>query len=112
MPVRKAKSHYISGKYNCAQSVIAAFKDKFGFNDAAVDKYLGYGSGNAPEGLCGAYCAARDILAEHKPEKLKAFEDYFKDLAGSLKCKEIRGLKKLPCLGCVERSAQFLADHS
>jgi hypothetical protein len=37
------------------------------------------------------------------------FENFFKEKAGSLKCAEIRGLKKLSCLGCIEAAAGFVA---
>ena len=29
-------------------------------------------------------------------------------VAGSLKCREIKALKKLPCIGCVEKAAEVV----
>ena len=112
MPIEKAKKHYIGRelqKLNCAQSVIKAFEDRFHVSEEEFRKFAGYGGGGAPEGLCGAYCAAKHILEQHHPEKTAEFEEFFRSAAGgTLKCKEIRGLRKLSCLGCVEKSAEFV----
>lgn len=111
---KKAREHYIGkggrGRLNCAQSVVAAFQERFGFSDAEVGKYLGHGSGNAPGGLCGAYAAARDLLIKHSPDKVADWEKFFLEQAGSLKCAEIRGKRQLSCLGCVEKAAEFVAQ--
>jgi len=113
MPIEKAKKHYLGKdglvRLNCAQSVIKAFMEHFNLSEEEFKKFATYGSGNAPEGLCGAYCAAKHILQKSHPEKLDEFEAFFKEAAGgTLKCKEIRGLRKLSCLGCVEKAATFL----
>lgn len=112
MPIEKAKKYY-TGKeglrLNCAQSIIKAFEEQFNITGEEFKKFADYGKGNAPEGLCGAYCAAKYILERHHPEKAKEFEEFFKSAAGNtLKCKEIRSLRKLSCLGCVEKAAEFV----
>jgi hypothetical protein len=112
MPVNKAKNHYLGKtqpRLNCAQAVIKAFEERFGINEATFKKFASYGGGGAPEGLCGAYCAARHLIEIRSPDKVKEFEDFFLAQAGSLKCTEIRKDKKLSCLGCVEKAAEFTA---
>ena len=112
MSTQKAKDHYLGKngqkRLNCAQSVLAAFKDHYGITDEEIEAAVSHGGGNAPGGVCGAYCAAKHILEKHHPEKLGEFDNYFRSLAGSLDCKEIRGLKKLSCLGCVGKAADYI----
>jgi hypothetical protein len=104
MPSQKAKAHYIGkggkGKLNCAQAVIAAFEERFGYHDLK----------HTPGGVCGAYAAAKDILAKHYPDKVAEFDQFFLGQAGSLNCAEIRGKRQLSCLGCVEKAAEFVAE--
>ena len=112
MSIEKAKKHYLGkdghARLNCAQSVLVAFKEHFGIDEKTIAKYLSYGGGNAPEGRCGAYCAARHIIEQKQPDKLREFETFFLNAAGSLKCKEIRQGRKLSCVGCVEKAAEFV----
>ncbi|WP_027398328.1 C-GCAxxG-C-C family (seleno)protein [Anaerovorax odorimutans] len=112
MPIKKAINHFLGKnghkRMNCAQAVINAFKEKYDIDDDTVKLFRLYGSGRAPEGICGAYFAARFALEKKNPEKLKDFEKYFIDQAGSIKCHEIRSNRKLSCLGCVEKSAEYL----
>ncbi|MDO8663079.1 MAG: C-GCAxxG-C-C family protein [Candidatus Omnitrophota bacterium] len=112
MSVAKAKAYYTdrSGpkKLNCAQSVIAAFREEFGLDENTVCLFASFGSGRAPEGECGAFYAAKFILQVNHQDKLDECQNIFISKAGSLKCKEIRKINKLPCLGCVETIAGFL----
>ncbi len=112
MSVAKAKAYYTdrSGpkKLNCAQAVIAAFREKFGLDENAVNLFASFGSGKAPEGECGALYAAKFILNGNHRDKLEECRNVFMSKAGSVKCKEARQLKKLPCVGCVETMAEFL----
>lgn len=112
MPIEKAKKHFLGKegheKLDCAQSILKAFAHL----DPEMKENLCQGSGRAPGGECGAYCAAKSLLAKKCPGKLKEFEGHFRKLAGSLKCDEIRKLRKLSCLGCVEKSAQFLHSQT
>jgi hypothetical protein len=113
MPKEKAKNHYLGReghkRLNCAQAVLAAFRERFGIDEATIERYVSHGGGGAPGGVCGAYAAARHILEKGHPDKLKDLEAFFYGTAGSLKCSEIRKGRKLSCLGCVERTADYLA---
>ena len=113
MPIQRAKDYYTGkGKkerFNCGQAILKAFQERFKVEEDLVKEFSSYGSGKAPGNLCGAYYAARKILEKHHPDKLTGFENFFLEQAGSLKCATIRNLKKLSCLGCIEKSAQYLA---
>lgn len=112
MSIEKAKEYYLNksgkGKLNCAQAVTAAFGQKFSASPDTMKLFATYGSGRAPEGECGAYYAAKYLLKEKHQDKIQECEDIFTARAGSTKCKEIRKLKRLPCVGCVETAATFL----
>jgi hypothetical protein len=111
MSVSEAKKNYIgqgTKRMNCAQSVISAFKEKFNISDDIVDSFIAYGGGRAPAGMCGAYYAAKCIIDKYDKEEAQKLEKFFFEHAGDLKCSNIRGLKKLSCVGCVEKSSEFL----
>ena len=112
MSKAKAKAHFLGeaghAKLNCAQAVIIAFKDKFAFAEGTVSRFAEYGGGNAPEGVCGSFYAAKALLEKGHPEKVKECEQALHAPAGSIKCKEIRSLRKLTCLGCVEKVAEYM----
>jgi len=116
MPVQRAKDHYLGKngqkRLNCAQSVLAAFADHYGIDQQQIEAAVLHGGGKAPGGVCGAYCAAREILNKHHPEKLDEFDHHFKELAGSLDCWQIRGMHRLSCLGCIEKAAEYIYNNS
>lgn len=112
MSAVKAKNNYTGqsgcSRMNCAQAVLSAFREDFDIDESMVDTFKGYGGGRAPGGLCGAYYAVRYILDEKDPSRLEELEKHFLEHAGALECRNIRGLKKLSCVGCVEKSSEFL----
>lgn len=113
MSIISARNSYLgkegSKKVNCAQAIICAFKEKFGFTEEEIEAYKVYGGGKAPEGLCGALYASKQILAKYiNKEKAIELEQFFMDQAGAMKCHEVRSGKKLSCLECVEKSAEYI----
>lgn len=114
MTVEKAKAHFLAKpgheKLNCGQSILNAFKERFPHDQGAIALFEKYGGGRAPGGECGALYAARTILEKHHPEKLKECEKYFSAVAGSSTCREIKSLRRLSCLGCVEKIAEFIEE--
>lgn len=108
----QAKNNYTGlggGKrMNCAQAVASAFKDRYNLTEEMVDGFGACGGGNAPEGLCGAFYAVRSILDKHDKDRLPELEQYFSEHAGALHCSHIKGLKRISCVGCVEKGAEFL----
>ena len=112
MSVRKAKDYYTGkdgrDRLNCAQAMIAAYRGKFSLGLDAVELFASHGGGKAPHGECGALCAAKFLLKDKHHGSIKECESLFLSHAGSTKCKEIRKLNKLPCLGCIEKAAEFV----
>ncbi len=108
MPIEKSKKHFLGKdgheRLNCADAILTAF----GGLDESDKEKLCRGGGRSPDGECGALCAAKSILAKTNFDLVKEMEDEFIKLAGSKKCNEIRRLKKLSCLGCVEKAAELL----
>ena len=111
MSIEKAKKHYLGidghDRLNCADAILKTFSGL----DPTTQESICKGGGRSPNGECGAYCAAKTILDKQNPDKIKGLTDYFLKLAGSLNCKEIRKLKKLSCLGCVEKAAEYLHSN-
>jgi hypothetical protein len=114
MSAIKAKNYYTGQggcqRMNCAQSVLSAFKDNFSINDEIFEKFNNFGGGRAPDGLCGALYAVKYIISKQQEdkEKIAELEEYFIEHAGALECSNIKGMKKLSCVGCVEKSSEFL----
>ncbi|MBN2057809.1 MAG: C-GCAxxG-C-C family protein [Candidatus Saganbacteria bacterium] len=108
MPIEKAKKHFLGAdgheRLNCAKSIFKVFTDL----DEQSRNEIGHGGGRAPGGVCGAYYAANHILARKRPEKLADLEKEFIAAAGSIRCREIRRGRKLPCVDCVGKAAEIL----
>lgn len=116
MPVKTAKNYYLGEegckRMNCAQAVLCAFKEKFDVSEDMIESFKAYGGGRAPEGVCGAFYAAKHILEKSgAQEKVSELEKCFAEQAGAVKCHEIRQCKKLPCLGCVEKCSELLEKY-
>jgi hypothetical protein len=94
-------------KLNCAQAVIAAFKNKFD-SQCDISVFVNQGGGNAPDGFCGAYYAALCLLEQSRIQKKQDLQNFFKNEIGFDTCKEIKAAK-ISCLTCVKKTAEFLA---
>lgn len=113
--VKLAVNHFLGkegySKVNCAQAVLCGFKNALNISDELVDSYSAFGTGRAPHNVCGAVFAAEAILTmEEKTEQLERLKEYFEANAGSVKCKEIRTVKKMSCKGCVENAATIVSE--
>ena len=136
----KARQLFLEG-FNCSQSVFAAFCDRFGIDEEAAKKIsagLGGGVGRQRE-VCGAVSAAAMVLGsvtaavdgsdsqgkKRNYELVREFCDRFRELHGSIVCREIlegkaknKGAvpdertaeyyKNRPCLKVVEDAAEIL----
>lgn len=104
--IERAKKYFRGDeKYNCAQAVLAAF-------DSEHEKLVSaksFGSGRAPDGLCGALHSAKELLGAEKHEQLMT---EFCAAAGSLRCREIRALGKFKCQDCVAFAAEKVEQHT
>lgn len=114
MLIQKAKDKYLGRngykKMNCAEATFDVLKEKFNLDDS-IDIFKNCGGGRAPNGLCGAVYAGKRALEKIEKEKIEEFEKYLKETAGSLNCKEIRALKKLNCLECIEKTINYIDKH-
>ncbi len=111
MFVQKAHNYFLGKegyqKLNCCQAVLSAFNVQGRIPIKEIYDAKSHGGGKAPEGRCGALHAAHLILKE-RPEKIKECEAALSLEAGAITCKEIRHLRKLSCVGCVETVALCL----
>ncbi|HNX68875.1 MAG TPA: C-GCAxxG-C-C family protein [Candidatus Omnitrophota bacterium] len=109
MSVQKARQNYLERpgpwKMNCCESVAYAFRQKVPLSVEELQSYAGFGGGRAPEGYCGAIYAAKRLLEALGSSKVAELYGIFQDFAGSVKCREIKALKKISCLECVEKAA-------
>lgn len=105
-----AKAYFLGKKgprrLNCAQSVAETFRERFPLEEKTTVLLSACGGGMAPQGYCGAFYAAKCILDHHFPHRSGESMEKLASSAGSLKCREIKALKKLPCVGCVEKAAE------
>lgn len=110
MYIDKAKELF-HGKegYNCAQAILAAFKDKYNIDQEIIDAHKKYGGGRAEDNTCGAIYALKEIIKDEK-EYLDLRNDFAK-IAGSHQCKPIRKSKSLSCKECVVEVAKILNDR-
>lgn len=104
--IERAKRYFHGEeKYNCAQAVLAAY-------DPQHEKIAGakaFGGGRAPEGLCGAFHSAKELLGE---ERFQEMLHEFEEAAGGLSCQVIRPLGKLSCKECVAFAAGKIEQHA
>lgn len=102
MPVKKARNHFLGKegcpRFNCGQAVLAGCSQP----EADIKTFANYGGGQAPEGWCGAAYAAAHILKDKK-----SVATFFLEEAGAVTCREIRSLRKLSCIGCVEKATEL-----
>ena len=112
MKIQKAKDHYLGKngceRLNCARSVVEPFRDRLALAPETLEHLASCGGGKAPEGYCGAIHAALMIANKEAPGKVQEIKDFFTQNAGSLKCREIKAHKKMLCLDCIGRAAEFL----
>lgn len=106
-----AKAHF-TGKngrrLNCAESVAETFRAQFPLEGKISASLSTCGGGMAPDGYCGAFYAAKCLLEHHFPHRSQEGLEQLRIAAGSLKCREIKALRKLPCIDCVGKAAAIV----
>lgn len=88
-------------KYNCAQTVCAAF----GKNEL-IEKMGICGGGRAPEGICGALYGALHVEPGHRDRIISLFEGEL----GATKCLDLKKRHKADCRDCVRTAATILEE--
>ena len=111
--IEKAVSLFKSG-FNCAQSVVAAFADQYGFTEEqALHMAASFGGGIGRMRMtCGAACGLFMLAGLEKCALVQELAEEFRKRNGSLICAELLGLKK-PEITSVpdERTAQYYAKR-
>jgi hypothetical protein len=102
-----AADHFKSRRGGCAQSVALAWRDKKDPASTHAERFAALGSGRAPDGLCGALYAARELAGDHK-EKLT--EQFKENAGGHTTCRGIRKNRIMPCTDCVSLAAGLLDE--
>ncbi len=97
-------------RLGCAQAVAEALRESFRLDDDFVEGMAHATGGRAPSGYCGALYAAMQIAGKNAPAKEKAIEEFFKQKAGGVTCREIRSSRQLTCADCVEQAANLLSQ--
>ncbi len=137
----KAADKFSEG-YNCAQAVLSAFSPSFGLGEKEAMKIAsGFGSGMSRlQEVCGAVTGAfmvfgvsngdadpsNSIAKTETHEQVQAFSRRFRELHGSLLCRDILGvdlntevgqqelkdrdLLNTVCAGCVRDAAEITED--
>ena len=90
-------------RYNCAQAVLKAYAPLVGLEDACLERFSHFGSGQAPEGECGALFAAKSVFQDSAVKQ--EIENEFIRAAGNKKCRDIRKGKTFTCGQCVQTAA-------
>ena len=116
--------------YNCAQAVLCTYCDLFGVDEATAFRMaegLGLGMGNM-EGTCGAMTAAcmlagmknSTVNLEQPDSKggtyrlCKALMNRFGEIAGSVICRELKGVETgkvlFSCPDCIRTAAELTEE--
>ncbi len=91
-------------RLNCAQAITRAFRPETTAAEIKALKKAGFGK--AENGECGAYYAARLLLADD--ERVAALKREFQRRCGSVNCRRIRRDKLVSCEECVAVAAGCL----
>lgn len=62
MDITARKLFHGKERYNCAQAILAAYKEKLNVACDVITEYKSYGGGRAEGGLCGALYAGLFLL--------------------------------------------------
>lgn len=101
--------HKPPGYYNCAQAVYKAFQEEYQISNDQIVELAKYGNGKAPEGYCGAYFAALELLKE-KPALAEEFSLRFQEKSDYLTCFDIRFNYSMSCKNLVRLAANLLHE--
>ena len=96
-------------RYNCAQAVLKTFQEEAGVPDSVIKAARRWGSGRVEGGMCGALYAVRALIDD--PEVRAKVEREFARVAGSTRCRQIRGMSRISCRECVSLAAGLTAPY-
>jgi len=116
--------------YNCAQSVVCVYCDRFGIEEETAFRMSeAYGLGMGDMDTCGAVTAMAMVTGMKESDgnisspgtkkvcykKMKQLIELFREKNGSINCRELKGVdtgKPLrSCDGCIEDAVAILEEH-
>lgn len=101
--------HKPPGYYNCAQAIFKAFQDEYQITNNQIVELAKYGNGKAPNGYCGAYYAAMELIKD-KPDLKNEFTKRFREKSDHLTCFDIRFNYTMSCKNLVKLAANLLNE--
>ncbi|WP_321282287.1 C-GCAxxG-C-C family (seleno)protein [Marinifilum fragile] len=104
--------HKPPGYYNCAQAIFKAFQEEYQITNNQIVELAKYGNGKAPNGYCGAYYAALELIKDN-PDLKEEFTRRFQEKSDYLTCFDIRFNYSMSCKNLVKLAANLLDEiHS
>ncbi|PXY02467.1 hypothetical protein DF185_07395 [Marinifilum breve] len=101
--------HKPPGYYNCAQAIFKAFQEEYQITNDQIVELAKYGNGKAPNGYCGAYFAALELIKD-KPDLKDEFTKRFQEKSDHLTCFDIRFNYSMSCKNLVKLAANLLNE--
>ncbi|MCY1635710.1 C-GCAxxG-C-C family (seleno)protein [Marinifilum sp. D737] len=101
--------HKPPGYYNCAQAIFKAFQEEYKITNNQIVELAKFGNGKAPNGYCGAYFAALELIKD-KPDLKDEFTKRFQEKSDHLTCFDIRFNYTMSCKNLVKLAANLLNE--
>ncbi|WP_282015954.1 C-GCAxxG-C-C family (seleno)protein [Marinifilum flexuosum] len=101
--------HKPPGYYNCAQAIFKAFQEEYQITNDQIVELAKYGNGKAPNGYCGAYFAALELIKDN-PDLKNEFTKRFQEKSDHLTCFDIRFNYTMSCKNLVKLAANLLNE--
>ncbi|WP_321297227.1 C-GCAxxG-C-C family (seleno)protein [Marinifilum fragile] len=101
--------HKPPGYYNCAQAIFKAFQEEYQITNNQIVELAKYGNGKAPNGYCGAYYAALELIKDN-PDLKEEFTRRFQEKSDYLTCFDIRFNYTMSCKNLVKLAANLLDE--
>ena len=95
--------------YNCAQAIFKAFQEEYQITNDQIVELAKYSNGKAPNGYCGAYFAALELIKD-KPDLKDEFTKRFQEKSNHLTCFDIRFNYTMSCKNLVKLAANLLGE--
>ena len=121
MKKKELALEYHKKGYNCTQAVACAFCGEFGVSEEEMYKIAeGFGLGMGMMDTCGALTGLFMLIGmKNTYKKTREYAAKFKEINGSVYCKELKGVETgkilAPCDKCildaVELAEQFLKEN-
>lgn len=100
--------HLAPYNWNCAQAIHKSFQKQTQLSDEEIERlFRPMGGGRAPQGMCGAIYAVRNLVGEDSP-LAEQLTEAFVLRTGGLTCRELKGREHRPCSWLVNEAEEIL----